>query len=427
MEIYFDNSATTKICEEALEKYIEVSRNFYGNPSSLHAMGFNAEKLLAQARADILATLSARGCDLIFTASGSEANNLAITGRAYSKERYKKGAKIITTMGEHASVSEPLKRLGAEGFKIVEIPTSGGIIDMDRLAKELTSDTILVTMMMVNNETGALYDIAAVSKLAHAKCPDALVHVDATQSFLKLPFTKSALGADMITLSSHKIEGPKGVGALVIDERVKKLRGLSPIILGGGQEGGYRSGTENLPANVAFATAAKLGFSTLKPRFEKMSALRELVINEIRSRESLSGVSITEPRYHAPHIVNITLPKIKSETMLHYLSSLGIYVSSGSACSSNSAHTSSALVAFGRSAEEADYSIRISLSAVNTEDEVREFISALESGISKLARGKEWRRSLSSPLARLRRIISRRLSTSIKKGSRNTRELMRSI
>lgn len=388
MEIYFDNSATTRTCDEALEKYVEVSREFYGNPSSLHALGFNAEKLLDKARADILATLGARGCDLIFTASGSEANNLAITGRAYSKERYKRGAKIITTMGEHASVNEPLKRLASEGFKVVEIPTTGGRIDMDRLSSELTSDTILVTMMMVNNETGALYDIASVSRLTHERCRDALVHVDATQSYLKLPFTKASLGADMITLSSHKIEGPKGVGALVIDEKIKKLRGLSPIILGGGQEGGYRSGTENLPANAAFAAAAQIGHASLKARFEKMKNLRELIITQIKSRDSLSGISVTEPESHAPHIVNITLPKIKSETMLHYLSSLGIYVSSGSACSSNSAHTSSALVAFGRSAEEADYSIRISLSARNTEEEALEFISALESGIAKLARVK---------------------------------------
>ena len=206
MEIYFDNSATTRICDEALEKYVEISREFYGNPSSLHALGFSAEKMLGQARQDILATLGARGCDLIFTASGSEANNLAIIGRAYSKERYKKCAKIITTMGEHASVSEPLKRLASEGFKIVEIPTVGGKLDMDRLASELTPDTILVTMMMVNNETGALYDIASVSKLMREKCRDSLLHVDATQSYLKIPFTKSSIGADMISQN----RGPEG-------------------------------------------------------------------------------------------------------------------------------------------------------------------------------------------------------------------------
>ena len=388
MEIYFDNSATTRTCDEALERYVQVAKECYGNPSSLHGLGFEAERALDKARSDILLTLGARSCDLIFTASGSEANNLAIIGRAYSKERYRRGAKIITTEGEHASVNAPLERLCAEGFKIVKIPTVGGRLDMDRLDSELTSDTILVTMMMVNNETGALYDISAVSRLTHEKCRDALVHVDATQSYLKIPFTKSSLGADMITVSSHKIEGPKGVGGLIIDENVKKTKGLSPIILGGGQEGGYRSGTENLPANAAFAEAARIGHRTLGERFKKMSGLRDLIISEIKAREGLSGISVTEPAAHAPHIINITLPKIKSETMLHYLSSLGIYVSSGSACSSNSHRTSSALLAFGRSAEEADYSIRISLSARNTEEEVEALLSALEMGISKLARVK---------------------------------------
>ena len=386
MEIYFDNSATTRICDEALEKYVEVSRDFYGNPSSLHALGFSAEKMLNQARQDILSTLGARGCDLIFTASGSEANNLAIIGRAYSKERYKRGAKIITTMGEHASVSEPLKRLASEGFKIVEIPTVGGKIDMDRLASELTPDTILVTMMMVNNETGALYDIASVSKLMREKCRDSLLHVDATQSYLKIPFTKSSIGADMITLSSHKIEGPKGVGALVIDPAVIKNRGIAPQILGGGQEMGLRSGTENVPAVAAFAEAARLGYAELSEHYAYTSMLREYLIDKFSTDPALSGYTLTLPQSHAPHILNVTSPGIKSETLLHYLSSEGIYVSSGSACSSNSAHVSSALVAYGKSVDEADRSIRISLSPRNTKEELDVLGEALGRAAVKLAR-----------------------------------------
>ncbi len=387
-EIYLDNSATTKICDAALEKYIEVSRNSYGNPSSLHGFGFEAEKLLTTARGQILSALAAKDADIIFTASGSEANNLAILGRAYAKERYKRGAKIITTEGEHASVNEPLEKLRAEGFKIVKIPTVGGKINLEALKKELTADTVLVSMMMVNNETGALYDIAAVSKLTHSLAPEALVHIDATQSFLKLPFTKSSLGADMITLSSHKIEGPKGVGALLIDEKIKKSKGLSPIIFGGGQEKGYRSGTENVPGIAAFGVAAEAGKASLKDRFFKMQTLRELLIKKISEDEALSSISITLPETHAPHILNITLPKIKSETMLHYLSSMGIYVSSGSACSSNGGHLSSALVAYGRSAEDADYSIRISFCADNSEEDVTALAEALKVGISKLARVK---------------------------------------
>jgi cysteine desulfurase len=241
-------------------------------------------------------------------------------------------------------------------------------------------------MMMVNNETGALYDTAEVAKLMKTKCPDAFLHVDATQSYLKFPFTKAKCGADMITLSSHKIEGPKGVGALLIDPAVIKARGLAPLILGGGQEGGLRSGTENVPGIGAFAEASRIGYSELRKRYAYTSELRERIIQGLKSNEALSEISPTLPKRHAPHILNLTLPRIKSETMLHYLSSLGVYVSSGSACSSNSHHTSSALVAYGRSADEADSSIRISLSHRNTKEDVDALLAALESGLKKLQR-----------------------------------------
>ena len=385
-QIYLDNSATTRICDEALDKYVAVSRECYGNPSSLHGLGFDAEKLLDTARGEICSSLGAKGSTVIFTASGTEANNLAIIGRAMAKERFKKGAKIITTMGEHASVDGPLNMLESMGYKIARIPTLGGEIDMEALKKELTSDVILVSMMMVNNETGALYDTAEVAKLIKAKCPEAVLHIDATQSYLKIPFTKAKCGADMITISSHKIEGPKGVGALVVDGGVMKAKGLAPIILGGGQEGGMRSGTENVPGIAAFGEAVRLGFMALRQRYSHLSALKAYLIEKIEADEALSEISITKPKASAPHIVNITLPKIKSETMLHYLSSLGIYVSSGSACSSNSAHLSSALTAFGRSNSEADSSIRISLSHRNTKEDIDGLVDGLKSGLARLSR-----------------------------------------
>ena len=380
--IYLDNSATTKICKEALDKYAEASLGCFGNPSSLHALGFEAEKLMSASRAEILTSLSAKDARVIFTASGSEANNLAILGRAHSKERYR-GAKIITTDGEHASVTEPLEKLASEGFKIVKIPTLGGKLDMSALEAELTQDVILVSMMMVNNETGALYDIPAVSRLMKMRSKEALLHVDATQSYMKIPFSKASLGADMITLSSHKVEGPKGVGALVVGENVIKARGLSPMILGGGQEGGMRSGTENVPAIAAFGEAVRIGRAMIRERYAKMNSLRTSLIEKLAT---LPEVSPTLPTSHAPNILNITLPKIKSETMLHYLSSFGIYVSSGSACSSNTGHTSSALVAYGRSSEEADSSIRISLSHNNTAEDIDALIEALGAGLAKLSR-----------------------------------------
>lgn len=385
-KIYLDNSATTKICDEALDKYVQVSKEYYGNPSSLHGLGFEAEKLLNDARGYICDSLGAKGSNVIFTASGTEANNLAIIGRAMAKERYKRGAKIITTMGEHASVNAPLDMLASMGYKVVRIPTVGGEIDIERLKGEITQDVILVSMMMVNNETGALYNTAEVAKYVKAKCPEALVHLDATQSYLKIPFTKATSGADMITISSHKIEGPKGVGALVVDSGVMKARGLAPLTLGGGQEGGMRSGTENVPGIAAFGEAVRIGYANLRPRFAYLNELKKYLLDMLDSDEELSEISVTRPVKSAPHIVNITLPKIKSETMLHYLSSLGVYVSSGSACSSNSTHTSSALTAFGRSEAEADTSIRISLSYRNTKGDIDGLVEGLKSGLKRLSR-----------------------------------------
>ena len=385
--VYLDNSATTRICDEALRKYNEVSTGFFGNPSSLHKMGFDAEKLLSDARGEILRSLGARSHKVIFTASGSEANNLALIGRAFAKDRYRHGRKIITTLGEHASVNEPLLRLEKEGFRIVNVPTVGGEIDIDRLTAELDESVILVSAMMVNNETGAVYDISKLAKLTHARAPEALVHVDATQSYMKLPISLSTLPVDMLTLSSHKIEGPKGVGALVVTDKVVTSKGLSPLILGGGQEGGLRSGTENVPAVAAFGEAVRVYSTHRTERYDAMLSLSEYLIAQIK--EKLPEISITTPKLRAAHILNITLPGIKSETMLHFLSSRGIFVSSGSACSSNDlSHRSSALIAFGRSEKEADASLRISLSHRNTRDDIDALISALADGLSRLQRMK---------------------------------------
>lgn len=384
--VYLDNSATTRICEAALKKYNDVSLGNFGNPSSLHSLGFDAEREISAARAAITASLSAKECEVVFTASGSEANNLAIIGRAYAKERYKRGAKIITTEGEHASVNEPFKKLCAEGFKVAYIPTKDGKVDLEVLKKELTLDVILVSIMMVNNETGALYDTRAVAELTRQRCPEAIVHIDATQSYMKIPFTKASVGADMITVSSHKIEGPKGVGALVIDPKIIKSRGLAPVIYGGGQGAGLRSGTENVPGIAAFGAAVTEGQKNIRANYQKLNDLREYLIAKIEKTPALSEISPTLPENHAPHILNLTLPAIKSETMLHYLSSEGIFVSSGSACSSNSAHKVSALIAYGRSEAEADTSIRISFSHRNEKEDVDMLCKRLEDGLMRLAR-----------------------------------------
>ena len=384
--VYLDNSATTKISEEALRVYTDASLLNFGNPSSLHTLGSDAERLIKGARASLLRSLGANGYRAVFTASGSEANNLAIIGRALSKERYKKGAKIITTEGEHASVNSPLDMLKNMGFKIAKISTRGGKIDLDELKNEMTSDTVLVTVMMVNNETGALYDVKSVSDIMKRQAPEALFHVDATQSFMKIPFTVKSIGADMVTVSSHKIHGPKGVGALIVSESIFTKKGLSPIIFGGGQEYGLRSGTENAPAIIAFGRAVEIESASLSENEKKLRNLRDYLIEKIESSPELSEISITNPESSAPHILNITLPKIKSETMLHYLSSENIFVSSGSACSSNSQHKASALVAFGRSESEADTSIRISFSHDNEKEDADRLCEALMAGLSRLAR-----------------------------------------
>ena len=210
--------------------------------------------------------------------------------------------------------------------------------------------------------------------------------MDATQGYMKIPFTKSGIGADLITISSHKIGGPKGVGALIIDKGVIKKRGLLPIVYGGGQGGGLRSGTENVPGIAAFAEAARLAHLELKESIGKMSELYDRLVSRLATDERLREISPTLPKNHAPHILNVTLPSIKSETMLHYLSSEGIFVSSGSACSSNGGHLSSALTAYGRSEAEADSSIRISFSKDNTPEDVDALIEALATGLERLAR-----------------------------------------
>ncbi len=385
--IYLDNGATTRICEEALEVYLDVSRAHFGNPSSLHAVGFDAEGVLKGARADILKTLGAKDGTLVFTASGSEANNLAIFGRAHAKERYRQ-KKILTTAGEHSSVSAVADALKREGFKHETIPTVGGALDFDALEKLLTPDVILISAMIVNNETGALYDLARLSQMMKAKCPDAVLHADATQAFMKIPFTPHALGADMVTISSHKIEGPKGVGALYVSAEMIKTRGLSALILGGGQEAGYRSGTENVPGIAAFAKAATIAKNNLQYRIKTISDLRSYLLERLENDERLSEISALLPPKFAPHIVNLTVPNIKSETMLHFLSSEGICVSSGSACSSNAQvrHTSEALLAYGQSEQDADSAIRISFSHRNTREEVDALCEALALGLSRLAR-----------------------------------------
>lgn len=380
-KIYFDNSATTALTEQ-VKRAMNEAMECYGNPSSLHSAGLEAEKILREARksiAEALGVRSLRDSQLIFTSSGSEASNLAIFGSVYAKAR-RTANKIITTDSEHPSVENPMKRLEAEGFKIVRIPTKGGELDMEMLCKE-AEGVLLASIMMVNNETGALYDVEKAFKTIKAKSPDAVCHCDAVQGFLKKKFTPQSLGADLITISAHKIHGPKGVGALYIDPDMIKKKKIVPYILGGGQEYGLRSGTENTIGIAGFGAAAKEGSASLELSLEKMRELRNYIISNMPGE-----IKVNDPKNAAPHVVNITLPRIKSETMLHYLSSKGIFVSSGSACSSHSATPSSALIAFGLSPKDADCSLRISLCELNTKEDADALVSSLGEGLASLVR-----------------------------------------
>lgn len=383
-EIYLDNSATTPLCQAAKDAMIAAMES-YGNPSSLHSVGLAAQKIVDVARGRVGAALGVRVLkpgQLIFTASGTEASNLAIRGCVFAKSR-RNGAKIISTDSEHAATENTLRSLEADGFHVVRIATRGGVLDMDQFEREMDANTVLVTMMMVNNETGARYDLEKVFSMAKRRNPQVVTHCDAVQGFLKCKFTPTSLGADMVSISAHKIHGPKGVGALFVSADILKQKKLVAILHGGGQEFGFRSGTENVIGISGFGAASEDGFSCLAKDVERMRELREYAILKLSALDVRLNIPLGDT---APHIVNFTLPDIKSETMLHYLSGEGILVSSGSACSSHSHAPSRPLTAFGLSAHDADCSLRISLSKYSSEADIDALIERLQNGLCVLVR-----------------------------------------
>ena len=383
-EIYLDNSATTPLCDSAIKAMTEAM-GCYGNPSSLHSVGLAAQKLVDEARNSLGHSLGVRMLkpgQLIFTASGTEANNLAIRGSIYSKNR-RVANKIITTDSEHPSVENLLAKLEEEGFEVVRISTRGGVLDMAAVERALDKNVLLVTMMMVNNETGALYDVGKVFSMAKARCPEAVTHCDAVQGFMKKKFTPASISADLVSVSSHKIHGPKGVGALYVSADILKQRKMSPIVYGGGQESGFRSGTENVVGIAGFGAALKEAYINLDENISRMNSVREYALLKLAALDVRVNSPLGET---APHIINFTLPKIKSETMLHFLSGEGIYVSSGSACSSHSHTPSRALTAFGLSAADADSSIRVSISEKTTESDIDALVERLDAGLRMLVR-----------------------------------------
>ncbi len=384
-DIYLDNSATTPICEESKSAMISAL-DMYGNPSSLHAKGFESSRAVLEARNKILSSLFVKGGkeeNLIFTSGGTEADNLALLGVCYAKTR--RANRIITTDSEHSAIENTLKALESDGFEVVRLSTRTGVIDMNEFRAAMNKNTILVTMMHVNNETGALYNIRECFKIAKEINPDIVTHTDAVQSYLKTKVSPTELCADLISISSHKIHGPKGVGALYVSSDIIKKKQIKAIALGGGQERGLRSGTENIIGIVGFGAAAERGFKSLGREVTYMREIKQYALDKL----SALDIKVNLPKdSSAPHIINVTLPSIKSETMLHHLSANGIYVSSGSACSSNSAtkKVSRALRGFGLSDFEADCSMRISISPYTSKEDIDALVVALSDGINKLVK-----------------------------------------
>lgn len=329
MEAYLDNSATTRCSDRACQLMVDLLTKDYGNPSSLHMKGIEAERFVETAKKKIAKTLRVSEKEIIFTSGGTESNNLAIIGAAMANRRA--GNHIITTSIEHASVENPMEFLKEQGFDITYLSVDeNGIISLEELEEAVTEQTILVSMMQVNNEIGAIEPVAEAAELIKKKNPATLIHVDAIQSYGKMYIYPKKLGIDMLSVSGHKIHGPKGSGFLWVKEKTK----LKPLILGGGQQKGMRSGTENVPAIAGLGEAAEEIYENLDEKRAHLYGLKQRFIDGI---EKLEGTHVNGKTGEdsAPHIVSVSFEGIRSEVLLHSLEDRGIYVSSGSACSSN--------------------------------------------------------------------------------------------
>ena len=366
--IYLDNSATTKPCPEAVDAMVNALTTGWANPSALYGFGIEGAKALRTARAQTAAAMGAQPDRVFFTSGGTEADNWAVFSTA--KRFGKKNRHIITTSIEHHAIEHPMKELEAQGYEVTYLaPDALGRITLDALKQALRPDTFLVSIMMVNNETGAVMPIAQMAKLVHRVCPDAVFHTDAVQGFLKVPFQAKTLGADLISVSSHKIHGPKGAGALYISPR---LRSLPPYLYGGGQESGLRSGTEAMPAIMGFAAACAAGAKTLSQDIAHEAALRDHLIQRVSAME---GVQINGA-HDAPHILSLSVPGVPTQNTLNLLQEDGICVSAGSACAKG--HRSHVLTAMNVRPEVIDGAFRVSLCRYNTQQEIDLLADALE-------------------------------------------------
>lgn len=382
MEAYLDNSATTKVFDSVRDIMVNALCVDYGNPSSKHRKGMEAEQNLKEAVNIIAKNIKAEPKEIIFTSGGTESNNMALIGAALANQRA--GKHIITTRFEHPSVHNPLIFLEEHGFRVSYVSVdSVGHVKLEELLNEICEDTILVSIMYVNNEVGAVQDIADIAKQIKAKKPDVLFHVDAIQAFGKYRIYPKRMGIDMMSVSGHKIHGPKGSGFLFVKDRVK----IKPIIYGGEQQRGMRSGTENVPAYVGLAQAVSEIYQNHEEKQEHLYQLKKHMIEELRKlpEVTVNGIQDTMDVHEtAPHIISASFAGVRSEVLLHALEDKEIYVSSGSACSSNHPGLSGTLVAIGVDKELLDSTIRFSFSVNTTMEEIDYTITILKELLPKL-------------------------------------------
>ncbi|MDD6038017.1 MAG: cysteine desulfurase family protein [bacterium] len=380
MEAYFDNSATTRCHPQVVEKMQQALLTDYGNPSSLHNRGVVAEGYIKTAAAQIAKTLKVAEKELIFTSGGTESNNLALIGCALANQRA--GKHIITTAIEHASVYEPLLFLEQQGFEITFLPVDHtGKLSLEHLKDAIRPDTILVSVMHVNNEIGTIQPIEQVAKMVHETNPKTLFHVDAIQSYGKLRILPKKMGIDLLSVSGHKIHGPKGIGFLYVKEKTK----IKPIIYGGGQQKNMRSGTENVAGIAGLGVAAECAYSDFEQKIDKLYELREYLADGMRLLPDTT-INGADGRDGAPHIVSVSFAGIRAEVLLHALEEKEIYVSTGSACSSNHPAISGTLKAIGVKPELLDATVRFSLCYESTREEADYVLGVLAELLPQLRR-----------------------------------------
>ena len=374
MEHYLDNSATTRVCPEAAEAALKAMTEVYGNPSSTYTKGREAKALLDKSRRQVADALGCQPGELVFTSCGSESDNWAVLSGAEAMRR--KGKHVITSLVEHDAVRKSMEELAARGYEVTFLkPDKTGAIPPEAVKEALRHDTILVSLMLVNNETGAVTDIPAVSRILKEAESQALLHVDAVQAFCKIPFTPRSLGADMISVSGHKIHAPKGIGALYIR---KGLR-LKPFVVGGSQEDGRRAGTEAVPQIAAFGAAAELATAHLAENTEHMAALKARTLSTLR--ETVPELKWIETG--APHILSISLPGWRSEVLMNFLEAQEIYVSRSSACKKGA--RSHVLESIGMDPKTIDGALRVGFCRYNTAEDVDALCAALKQARDTLA------------------------------------------